>query len=194
MPPKIKFKREEIIKAAFEMTRKNGFGSVTARSLGEKLGVSSRPVFTAFENMEELRNEVIKSARELYNNYIKNGLSENPKFKGVGTAYIKFAKEEPILFRLLFMSEIKERNIISEILPEIDENYDEILLSITDYYGLERHDAEKVYRHLWLYTHGIASLSATETCVFSDKEINIMLTEVFTALLKEIKGREKNND
>lgn len=48
MPPKVKFTRDEIIAAALELVRERGIASITARALGEKLGISSRPIFTAF--------------------------------------------------------------------------------------------------------------------------------------------------
>ena len=45
--------------------------------------------------------------------------------------------------------------------------------------------AEKLYRHLWIYSHGIATLCTTKMCRFTGEEISQMITEVFTSLLKE---------
>ena len=42
-----------------------------------------------------------------------------------------------------------------------------------------------LYRHLWIYSHGIATLCATSMCKFTGEEIGNMLTEVFKSLLKE---------
>ena len=58
MPPKPKYTKEEIINVALDMVREKGADSLTARDLGAKLGTSSRPIFTAFENMEDLKNAV----------------------------------------------------------------------------------------------------------------------------------------
>ena len=52
VPPKCKFTREEIIQAALDIAKKEGIVSITARSLGAKLGSSSKPIFSVFENME----------------------------------------------------------------------------------------------------------------------------------------------
>ena len=57
MPPKFKFTREEIIQAALDLTRESGIAAVTARGLGAKLGSSVKPIFSLFENMEEVQNE-----------------------------------------------------------------------------------------------------------------------------------------
>lgn len=65
MPPKFKFTREEIIQAALDLTRESGIAAVTARGLGAKLGSSVKPIFSLFENMEEVQNEVLKAAEKL---------------------------------------------------------------------------------------------------------------------------------
>lgn len=188
MPPKCKFSREEIIQAALDLTRTEGINALTARALGAKLGSSPKPIFTVFENMEAVQAEVQKAAKALYAAYIHVGLQQQLPFKGVGTQYILFAIQEPKLFQLLFMSEQSQKPSVAGILPVIDESYDQILLSVQNGYGLDQKDAENLYRHLWIYTHGIAVLCATNMCLFTAEEISRMMSEVFVGLLKEIKG------
>lgn len=183
MPPKAKFTREEVIAAAVEIVREQGIESVTARELGARLNSSARPIFTLFRSMEEVLSEVKIAVRTVYNGYVRQGLSENPAFRGVGKAYIRFAAEEPAMFRLLFMG--KNGAGVAEILSEIDENYALILQSITDGYAVSEEFARSLYRHLWIYSHGIATLCATSSCSFSAEEIGGMLTEVFRALLMQ---------
>ena len=188
MPPKCKFTREEIIQAALDIAKNEGTASITARSLGAKLGSSSKPIFSVFENMEEVQAEVQKAAKALYAEYVQVGLHQELAFKGVGTQYILFAMKEPKLFQLLFMSEQSQKPSVAGILPIIDESYEQILLSVQNGYGLGKKDAENLYRHLWIYTHGIAVLCATNMCSFTAEEISRMMTEVCISLLKEIKG------
>ena len=188
MPPKCKFTREEIIEVALDLTRKEGFNALTARGLGTKLGSSPKPIFTIFENMEAVQTEVRKAAKALYAEYVQIGLQQELAFKGVGTQYILFAIKEPKLFQLLFMSEQPQKPSVAGILPIIDESYEQILQSVQNGYGLGEKDAENLYRHLWIYTHGIAVLCATNMCSFTAEEISGMMTEVCRSLLKEIKG------
>ncbi|MDE6124235.1 MAG: TetR family transcriptional regulator [Eubacterium sp.] len=187
MPPKCKFTREEIIEAALEMVKADGIEAVTARALGAKLGTSSKPVFGLFQNMDELLQQVIRAARNEYNKYIKIGLAQESAFKGVGSQYILFAKNEPKLFQLLFMTEQNEKKDAAGTLPMIDDNYREILLSVQSMYGLGEDDSKRLYRHLWIYTHGIAALLATGVCCFSEQEIGDMMTEVCQGLLLKMK-------
>ena len=188
MPPKCKFTQEEIIHAALEITRTEGAAAVTARALGAKLGSSSKPIFSVFENMEEVQAEMLKAAKALYAGYIQVGLQQNPAFKGVGTQYVLFAIREPKLFQLLFMTEQPQKPSVAGILPIIDESYEQILQSVQNGYGLDEKDAENLYRHLWIYSHGIAVLCATNMCSFTAEEIGGMMTEVCRSLLKEIKS------
>ena len=55
MPPKVKFQKEEIVAAAADVAREKGAQAVTARDVAAKLGVSTRPIFTYFDTMDELK-------------------------------------------------------------------------------------------------------------------------------------------
>lgn len=187
MPPKAKFTREEVISAAFEIVRTEGYEALTARALGQKLNSSARPLFTLFGGMDEIRGEVTAMAKKVYDGYIDEGLKNVPAFKGVGTAYIRFAAEQSKLFDLLFMREQTGRPTKDSVLGMIDDNVDVILRSVMDGYGLSVVDARRVYLHLWIYSHGIAVLIATKVCAFTADEISEMLTQVFVGLLKKLK-------
>ena len=193
MPPKAKFQKEEIIAAALAIVKEQGMPALTARSLGDKLGSSPRPIFTVFRSMEEVQAEVIVKAKAVYAEYVKKGLNADNAFKGVGTQYILFAINEPKLFQLLFMSEQKTVPSLSKVLPVIEEHYEDIMASIRDSYLVDNSNAERLYHHLWIYTHGIATLCATKTCRFTGEEISAMMTDVFTSLIIKIKKEEKND-
>ena len=154
MPPKAKFTKDEIIEAAVGIVREEGFSALTARVLGARLGSSARPVFTVFQGMEEVQQAVIRRAKEIYGEYVEEGLSDDIPFRGVGTQYILFSIREPKLFQLLFMKEQKKMPELSGVLPLIDDNYGKILLSIEQSYGLKGPSAERLYRHMWIYSHG----------------------------------------
>lgn len=105
MPPKVKITKDEILKAALGIVRKGGAQALNARALADALGCSTQPVFSNYPGMDELRADVDRAAYELYREYLASGAkrSDVPKYKAFGLAYIEFAKEEPELFRLLFM-------------------------------------------------------------------------------------------
>ena len=193
MPPKAKFTKAEIIGAALNIVRTEGYEALTSRALGTHLGSSARPIFTVFKNMEEVQQAMIEAAKKLYKEYVNKGLTAEHPFKGVGTQYILFSVNEPKLFQLLFMAEQKQIPDLSGVLPLIDESYGDILLSIQKDYEISELSAKKLYQHLWIYTHGIASLCATKMCRFTGEEISSMITEVCTSILKKIQEEEYND-
>lgn len=188
MPQKAKFTREEILDAALNIVRKRGVGFLTARNIGAELNSSTRPIFTVFDSMDDVHNEVIDYARSLYDNYILDDVNDDELyFKRVGEQYIKFSIAEPKLFQLLFMREQKKKFDFVDVLPHIENNYDRILLSIEKQCKLSRDDSKRLYQHLWVYTHGIASLCATKMCTFTGQQISDMMTEVFRSILEKLK-------
>ena len=190
MPPKAKFTREQIVKAALDIVERDGSDALTARALGQALKSSARPIFTVFDSMDEVRAAAVAAAKSVYAEYGARGLAETPAFKGVGTEYIRFAAEKPKLFRLLFMSERDGATDVNTVLGAIDDSAPAILQSVIDGYSLDRDAAERLYLHLWLYAHGIAALIATGVCEFTAGDISDMLTSVFVGMLA--REREKN--
>ena len=189
MPPKAKFTKEEVIAAALSLLKEGGKDAVTARALGARLGSSARPIFTLFSGMDEIFKETDRAVRKVYDGYVAAGLKEPIPFKGVGRSYLRFAKEEPKLFQYLFLSERKGTTV--SILPEIDDNFEEILSSVITGYGLDRERAQSLYLHLWIFTHGIASLIAARACTFTEEETDAMLSEACIALIMKMKGEKK---
>jgi len=189
MPPIAKFKKQEIVDCALKIVELRGGDALTARSLGEKLGSSPRPIFTIFQSMEEVLAEVMKKAYGIYREYLNQGLKERYPFKGAGKAYIRFAGEHPKLFQLMFMKEAKDVPNIHQVLMNVEENYNQVLSSITTSHNINKEIAEKLYQHLWIYSHGIAVLIATQVCKFTQEDIEKMLTEVFIGLLTSFRNK-----
>lgn len=168
MPPKAKFTRQEIIDAAVDIARRAPLEAVTAQELASVLGTSTRPVFTYFRTLEEVRAAVVEEAGKIYGRYVERGLSMNPPFKGYGMETIRFAREEPNLFRLLFL----RRRDSADIRRAIRETF-----SLTDA------QADELHWHLWIYVHGLCTLIVTGVNDIPDTEAARLLGEVCRALL-----------
>ena len=179
MPPKCKFTKEEIVRAALDMTRESGIESVTARALGERLGASSRPIFSLFQSMQEVQQEVMQAAHGLYQDYLKRDMAagEYPAYKASGIAYIRFARDERELFKLLFMRDRSAEQIEderNEIKPLID-----IIMKNT---GLSEQDAYLFHLEMWVYVHGIATMIATSYLEWQWDTVSQMLTDGYSGL------------
>ncbi len=103
MPPKTKFTKEEIVDAAYEILRVEGEEALAAREVGKRLGTSSSPIFTVFSSMGELKDAALKKATDKFIEYMNVADEYYPAYKKRGMQWIKFAKDEPVLFGILFM-------------------------------------------------------------------------------------------
>lgn len=188
MPPKFKFKREEIVKAAVNLTRRGGVDAVTARGIAGELGVSTQPIFTCFKNMEEAKEEVRIYAEKLCHNYLEKGVEASIPFFGFGMAYIRFAKEEPELYKMLFINPDKEGESMLDTLSGIRLI---VINSIEKTYRFNEKESKRLFRDLWFVAHSIATLCVGGICPFSDEEIAKIITGFSVSIcksIKEIKG------
>ncbi len=183
MPPKVRYTKEEIAAVAFERVRREGIGWVSARNLAAALGTSVAPIFTAFGSIEGVRAAVVAKAQALYDTYAREGMTMEPPFQGAGLQYIRFAKEEPKLFALLFMG-AGDRQEPTHYFPKEYAQEQEIVQLVQKRYGMDEDRTRWLYHHLSVYAHGLAVMYAQGQCVFSDEDVSRMLSEVFTALKK----------
>ena len=95
MAPRSKFTRQELIDASFKIVRERGSDALTAKAIADELHISTRPIFTCFGSMDEVRREVRAAAEALYDRYTAEGFRQRVPFFGFGMQYIRFAKEEP---------------------------------------------------------------------------------------------------
>lgn len=102
MPPKKQIDRETILAKALEITRRDGFETITARSLAGALECSTQPIYQAFADMKALERETARSAFEQMRAFMReNGEPDVPAELAAALGYIRFALEERRLFALI---------------------------------------------------------------------------------------------
>ncbi len=179
MPAKAKFTQEEIVDAALAIVRTEGAKGLTARALGKALGVSSCPIFTAFHGMDEVLEKTLARAQTLYESYLLADMTSGkyPSYKGSGMAYIRFAREEKELFKLLFMRDRTGENIVEE-----RESIRPLLTILQTNLGLTEDEAYRFHLQLWIYVHGVATMAATSYLEWDVDFISRALSEVYEGL------------
>ncbi len=193
MPPKAKFTREEIIETALTLAADKGIRALTARELGSALGTSTRPIFTAFENMEEVLQEVRKAALTKFGEYARKAEEFTPVYKQLGLQMVLFAVEQPKLYRLLFMSEKPEAKNFDDVFRNLGDIAVLCVEVIQRDYELSYENAKLLFKHNWINTYAIGSLIATGVCSFDTDEIQDMLSREFVAMLMLIKSGKYDN-
>ncbi len=153
MPPKFKFTKNEIITAAFNLARKDGWHRLTTRTLGEALGASAKPIYSFFKSMDELEENLVKMSVDLlYENMTRERTGDLWVDHGLG--YVFFAQEERNLFRGCNNEKnIKHFKSYGELM------WDKCSTALTGYKPFEGLTEEQIYRlqvTRWLMTHGLA--------------------------------------
>lgn len=182
MPPKVKITKEEIINTAVDIVRKNGAQAINARTIAAVLNCSTQPVFSNFVTMEELRFAVAEKAKSLYWEYAQREVDsgKHPVYKANGMAYIRFAKEEKELFKLLFMCDRS-----GEPIPEESELTVKMEAIVQNNTGLDNSDVKLFHLEMWAYVHGIATMFATGFFDLDWDLVSKMLTDAYQGLRKQ---------
>lgn len=182
MPPKVKVTKEDVINAAVEIVRNSGSQAINARTIASVLNCSTQPVFSNFATMDELRLAVVEKADILCQEYMQREIESEkfPAYKANGMAYIRFAKEEKELFKLLYM-----RDRSSESIPEGSELYDKMEALVHNNTGLSGADVKLFHLEMWAYVHGIATMFATGFLDLDWELVSKMLTDSYQGLRKQ---------
>ena len=185
MAPRNKFSREEMLQVALQIVRERGYAALTAQSIAEVLGTSTRPIFTCFETMEQVKTEVYAAALKAYEAYVRAGLREKIPFFGVGMQYIRFAKEEPELYRLLFLTQTQ--NPAYSAMQSMRHLQELVRPTLMEIYRITVEEADIYFRDLWFVVHSLSTLIVTGDCPYSDREIGQILTGFSISICKAIK-------
>ncbi len=190
MPPKPKIYKEKIIESAFNLTREKGWENINARSLASQLSCSTQPIFRIYKDMAELKRDLFAYIERFYNQYIESRIDPENIFFSIGMAYICFAKEEPNIFKMLFMSNnFKTANFMEMLEGEENSAIAERIAAANQ---ITIENAKYLFMETWLFTHGIASMIATNSCSFQNNEIAQMLRNAYMGFLKLIKEVREN--
>ena len=190
MPPKPKYTKEEIVAAAYEITRHKGIDAVVAREVGKCLNTSSSPIFTIWSSMEELREEVRSLAKEKYREYMADIFDYSPSFKEFGMRCVSFAAEEPNLFRLLFLTKGKEHSPYARFKQEFEGIFIPLVEEIMNQFELSKPDAENLLNEMIIFANGISAYVITDKSSFSKEAVSRHLSRVCIGIVITDKLRD----
>ncbi|MGL5123392.1 MAG: TetR/AcrR family transcriptional regulator [Fusobacteriaceae bacterium] len=156
MPKKAIFKKKQIHNKAYELFEKYGLEEITARNLAKALNSSPAPIYSCYESMTELKDELIERAKKKFLEYLINSETDFV-FLNIGLGVCRFAKEEKQLFKSIFFKGISYRDVIKEFKElvilemEKDIRFKDIGTEIRNIIFLDS----------WIYVHGLSTLIAT---------------------------------
>lgn len=192
MPRKTVIQKQDIINAAVEIVRADGYENLNARAIARRLGCSTQPLFSNFSNMEDLTGSVIRRSLEIYNDFVAREFTkphDYPPYKTNGMAYIRFALEEKNLFKLLYM-----RDRTNDPEPVEQSTFYDVLPLIMKATGLDREQASLFHFEIWAAVHGIAVMVASSYYNADMDLISLTLTDVYQGLLHRFRQKEGSDE
>lgn len=129
--------------------------------------------------MEDVKQEVFKQVHQMFSDFLRLPIEGVSLYKVMGIRYIQFAREERELFKLLFMSERSQNeNILLS-----DSNVPFLIDLISQTKSVDKDKANEVYKIMWLFCHGIATMLAMKTIELTDLEVEEMLETVCSGIV-----------
>lgn len=182
MPAKKRNDKEDIIRAAIKVIRRNGMEGLNVRDVAKECKCSTQPIYHVFGNVGNLKKETTEEMVKIFDGYIKREIESKvyPEYKAVGMGYIRFAKEEEEIFKYLFM-----RNRASDS-ASLNKTFDDATYTVMRNYGLYKDDSVKLHTEMWAFVHGIATMFATGFLDWDWKTVEDMVTDVFLGLIGRV--------
>lgn len=181
MPPTVRFTRDAVLHAACQLMRREGMEALNARAIAKELGGSTQPIFRLFTNMEDLRRELILYVARQFQAHAEADMAQSDSpYIQLCTTYLLYGRDEPELFKLLFM-----RDRVSEGQYSDQTNFDLVFNIIKKETPLEDETALRFFERTWLFIHGLAVCIATKYIPCQDERYLIsMVKEAYNAAVK----------
>lgn len=179
-----KYTRQIFIEKAVEMIRKKGFLSLGMRSLADFANVSTQPLYCNFKDLNDLKDCVLRAINDIYLDFLQKEIDEGkyPAYKASGMGYVNFARQEPELFKALFMRSRKNEDGKRE-----DEYFIETVKGVAERFNISFETAKKFHLIMWVIVHGIATQIATEYLTLSEEDVSDILSTSFKAFFAQTK-------
>ena len=178
MPAKVKVTKEMILDAAFAVARETGAENINARTVSERLHCSTQPVMYHFATIEELKRTVYAKADQYHSDYLMRiKKPQKGAALGIGMNYIRFAIEEPHLFRFLFQSDYFNGSTLLELIDA--EELTPVLSAMQGVLGIGMEQTKQVFLTVFLFAHGYASIIANNSLKYDEETINSQLQQAY---------------
>lgn len=181
MPPTVRFTRDAVLNAACQLMRRKGIEALNARAIAKELGGSTQPIFRLFTNMEDLHRELILYVTRQFQAHAEADMAQSDSpYIQLCTTYLLYGRDEPELFKLLFM-----RDRVSEGQYSDQTNFDLVFNILKKETPLDDETALRFFERTWLFIHGLAVCIATKYIPCQDERYLIsMVKEAYNAAVK----------
>ena len=190
MPPKTRITKDMIIQAAVEVARQSGHENINARTVSEQLHCSTQPVMYHFSTIDAMKRAAYAQVDHLHSEFLMTIPPGQDPALGIGLNYIRFAVEEPRLFRFLFQSGYAEENSLLEMIES--EELVPVLAAMQEGTGLRMEKTKQVFLTVALFAHGYASIIANNGLEYDEKLVAEHLERTWNGAVLAAEQEEDN--
>jgi len=170
MPPKAKITKDMVVDAAFEVAHETGAENINARTVAKKLGCSTQPIMYHFARIEDLKKAAYAKADWYHTEYLMDTEKlQKGIMLGIGLNYIRFAIEEPHLFRFLFQSGYAVENSLPEMIDS--EELKPVISVMREAMKMNMEQTKEVFLTIALFAHGYASIIANNSLEYDEEVV-----------------------
>jgi len=169
--------RRAILDAAVDLFQEHGYENFSLRQVAEAIGYTPTTIYLYFKDKDDLLFHTAIEGFDTFGKMLQVAYdsSNDPleRLKAEGQAYVKFALENPVNYRLMFMQrgEFLERETPEGSEPVIDSFgiLEQTIQECLDAGYFKPGDARNYAAVIWASVHGVASL-AIATPYFTKEE------------------------
>ena len=182
MPPEIKTDREKMLDGVMSIIEERGDIAVSARSVAERLGISTQPIYREFGDMDNVRRAAAERGWEIFAEYI-NGDATDQSVK-----YVMFECERKNLFNFLFRGRNCEYDGLDDMAHKLVDGT-EIIERLQKITGLNNEQTYRMHLFVWMAMHGLASMTADNSVRLSRDELEKFTVDITRAVSAYIKSQ-----
>ena len=182
MAKALELTKENIVKSAVKLINNFGWDALNARSLAKHIGISTKPLYRIYNNMDEIKKDVLQEIYHQYDEFINSKVDNKKALLTLCIAYVEFANDYKNLFISLFLSNNLKWNKIEDV---FDEKWNQgAIINLVNKHGFTFDEAKELFLHMWLYSNGLATLIATNQIKLDEEKIMIRLIKIYKNLVK----------
>ena len=171
--------RDDILKAAYNFVKENGYAAMSLRGIAEECNVSATAIYRHYETKEHLLADVVAEGFVEFNRSVE-GKEEDDIFQRCEN-YLAFAFDNYNIYDLLFSQSVVEFLNFPKILEVADKAFESLLESVKEHdKSLNDLSASNKAIHIWSFLHGMSSISKKMDVAFNlpDSEMPIPVRSV----------------
>ena len=171
--------RDDILKAAYNFVKENGYAAMSLRGIAEECNVSATAIYRHYETKEHLLADVVAEGFVEFNTSVE-GKEEDDIFQRCEN-YLAFAFDNYNIYDLLFSQSVVEFLNFPQILEVADKAFESLLESVKEHdKSLNDLSASNKAIHIWSFLHGMSSISKKMDVAFNlpDSEMPIPVRSV----------------